>query len=149
MKNPRPSCRARKRGRLNTAAVCSLPLERRNSLGAAKVRKRRFGRRVRRTEPNGRAALVAVIQLIKSGRFTIPFVADRTGHSEVTIRHWLNGSTLQPQIDTLLNVAGLYGVKSMRTLCTMTPDQIAEAQRRKHRRINLTTSRPRWGRRLR
>jgi hypothetical protein len=107
------------------------------------VGKRRFGRRVRRTEPNDRAAFVAVIQLIKSGRFAIRYIADRTGHHEVTIRNWLDGTTLQPQIDTLLNVARLYGLKSMRTLRTMTPKQIAESQRQKHRRVNRATSRPR------
>jgi hypothetical protein len=106
------------------------------------VTKRRFGRRVRRTEPNDRAAFVAVIQLIKSGRFSTRYIADRTGHNGITIRSWLNGSTKQPKIDTLLNVARLYGFKSMRTLCTMTPNQIAEAERQKHRRVNRTTSRP-------
>jgi hypothetical protein len=106
------------------------------------VTKRRFGRTVRRTEPNDRAAFDAVIQLIKSGRFSIPYIADRTGHNGVTIRNWLSGSTKQPRIDTLLNVARLYGFKSMRTLCTMTPNEIAEAERQKHRRVNRTTSRP-------
>jgi hypothetical protein len=115
----------------------------RNSVGAGNVRKGRFGRRVRRTEPNDRAAFVAVTQLIKSGRFAIPYIADRTGHNEVTIRHWLTGSTQQPRIDTLLNVARLYGLKSMRTLCAMPPNQIARAERKKHRRVNRTTSRPR------
>jgi hypothetical protein len=107
------------------------------------VRKGCFGRRVRRTEPNERAALVAVIQLIKSGRFAIRYISEKTGYNESTILHWLNGSTQQPKIDTLLNVARLYGFKSMRTLCTMTPNQIAEAQQPKHRRVSRTTSRPR------
>ena len=105
------------------------------------MRKGRFGRHVRRTEPKDRAAFVAVIQLIKSGHFAIRYIADRTGHHEVTIRHLLDGTTQQPQIDTLLNVARLY--KGMRTLCTMPPKQIAKAQRQKHRRVNRTTSRPR------
>ena len=107
------------------------------------MRKGRFGRCVRRTEPNDRAAFVAVTQLIKSGRFAIPCIADRTGHQEATLRGWLKGSTQQPKIDTLLNVARLYGFKSMRTLCKMTPNQIAEAERQKHTRVNRTTSRPR------
>jgi hypothetical protein len=63
-------------------------------------------------------------------------------HHKVTFRYWLNGSTQHPKVDTLLNVARLYGFKSMRTLCMMTPNQIAEAQRQKHRRVNRTTSRP-------
>jgi hypothetical protein len=103
------------------------------------VRKRRFGRCVRRTEPNDRAAFVAVTQLIKSGRFPIPYIAYRTGYREDTIRHWLNGSTQHPQIDTLLNVARLYGLKSIRTPCAMTPNQIAEAQRRKFPKRTLTS----------
>jgi hypothetical protein len=107
------------------------------------VRKGRFGRRVRRTEPNDRAAFVAAIQLIKSGRFAIRYIADRTGHDDSTILHWLNGSTQQPKIDTLLNVARLYGFKSMRTLCTMAPNQIAEAEGQKHMSVNRTASRPR------
>jgi hypothetical protein len=115
----------------------------RNCLGAANMRMRRFGRHVRRAEPNQRAAFVAVIHLIKSGRFSVRYIADRTGHNEITIRHWLNGSTQQPRIDTLLNVARLYGLESMRTLCAMTPNQIARAERQKHRRVNRTTSRPR------
>jgi hypothetical protein len=98
---------------------------------------------VRRTKPSDRAAFVAVIQLIKSDRFEIRYIADRTGHNDSTILHWLDGSTQQPKIDTLLNVARLYGFKSMRTLSTMTPNQIAEAQGQKHRRVNRTTSRPR------
>ena len=100
------------------------------------MRMRRFGRHVRRAEPNQRAAFVDVIQLIKSGRFSVPYIADRTGHNEVTIRHWLNGSTQQPRIDTLLNVARLYGLKGMRTLCAMTPNQIARAERQKDRRVS-------------
>ena len=103
------------------------------------MRMRRFGRHVRRAEPNQRAAFVAVIQLIKSGRFSVRYIADRTGHNGGTIRSWLNGSTKQPKIDTLLNVARLYGFKSMRTLCKMTPNQIAEAERQKHTRVNRTT----------
>jgi hypothetical protein len=115
------------------------------------MRMRRFGRHVRRAEPNQRAAFVDVIQLIKSGRFSVPYIADRTGHNEVTIRHWLNGSTQQPRIDTLLNVARLYGLKGMRTLCAMTPNQIARAERQKDRRVSpppphLPHLEPRWAR---
>jgi hypothetical protein len=55
------------------------------------------------------------------------------------LRGWLKGSTQQPKIDTLLSVASLYGFKSMRTLCKMTPNQIAEAERQKHTRVNRTT----------
>jgi DNA-binding phage protein len=102
---------------------------------------RRFGRHVRRAEPNQRAAFVAVVQLIKSGRFSVSYIADRTGHNKVTIRHWLNESTQQPRIDTLLNVARLYGLKSMRTLCAMTPNQSGRVERQKHSRVNRTTSR--------
>jgi hypothetical protein len=109
------------------------------TIGAGNMRKGRFGRRVRRIEPNDRAAFAAVILLIKSGRFAIPYIADRTGHHEATLRGWLTGSTQQPKIDTLLNIASLYGFKSMRTLCKMTPNQIAAAERQKHTRVNRTT----------
>jgi hypothetical protein len=100
----------------------------------------RFGRRVRRIEPNERAAFVTVTQLIKSGRFAIRYIAERTGHNESTILDWLNGSTQQAKMDTLLNVARLYGFKSMRTLCKMPPSQIAEAQRQKSQSNDFSTA---------